>query len=285
MKNFILSLIVLFASFHSQSAQNSQRPVPTLTLKPVQGNVQIVDGGLGNMTLLVSGNELLVVDTKAEEAGVPIEELLKSQLSGKTLKYIINTHTHWDHTGNNKRLAGNATIIAHKNARRGLEKKGAEAEVGWPNLTFDAEMSLYFGGEEIRLIHYPLSHTNHDIVVYFTKSNVIAMGDMYFSGMYPFIATGGTLSGLIANLKTIIDMLPTDVKIVPGHGPISTLSDLKATHAMLVGTSQYIKQQIDAGQSIDDVKKAGLPSWTPTWGKGFCNEVCWIETLYNLLKP
>jgi cyclase len=261
----------------------AQRPVPTLTLTPLRGNVHVLEGGLGNMTMLIHNNDILVVDTKAEEAGVPIEDLMTKQLPGKKIKYIVNTHMHWDHTGNNKRLGKDAVIIAQQHARKPHADSGGVRD-GNPDLTFDSEMSIYFGGEVIRLIHFPRSHTDHDLVAFFTKSKVISMGDMYFTGMYPYITDDGDLKGLIANLNTIIGMMPPDVKVVPGHGPVSTLEDLKATCRMLVETSEYMRKQIDSGKSLEQISKEGLPAWTPAWGKGFCKEACWIETVYGFLK-
>jgi len=281
MKHYIAFLLLLAATVCSANAQNNKRPVPTLSLKPLQGGVQLIDGGLGNMTLLVSNDEVLIVDTKAEEAGAPLEAMFKNELAGKRIRYIVNTHMHWDHTGNNKLLGKGATIIAQQNARDPMMTDSVSADDGLPNLTFDKETHLFFGGEEIRLIHWPFSHTDHDLIVYFTQSHVVAMGDMYFSGMYPFVAGGGNLDSLIVNLNSIINMLPADVKIVPGHGPVSSLDDLRSTHRMLSETSQYIKMKIESGASLEAVLKDGLPDWTPTWGKGFCNEKCWIETVYH----
>jgi glyoxylase-like metal-dependent hydrolase (beta-lactamase superfamily II) len=262
----------------------AQQKAASLTLTPLQGNVYFLDGGLGNMTVLVDANELLVVDTKAKEAGDSLEHFLMRDLKGKKVSYIINTHMHWDHTGNNERIGKDAVIIAHVNSRRSLKGDSAKISPGWPEVTFDSEMSIHFAGDEVRLIHFPKSHTDHDLVAWFTRSKVLAMGDMYFSGMYPYIADDGDLKGLITSLGKIIAMMPPDIRIVPGHGPVSTLKDLKATHTMLIETSAFIERQIAAGKSLEEIKKEGLGKWTPVWGKGFCKEACWIETLYQYLK-
>ena len=85
-------------------------------------------------------------------------------------------------------------------------------------------MSVHFNGEEIKVIHYPHGHTDGDSVIFFTGSNVVHMGDNFFAGRFPFVdlESGGSVEGLTKNIGEIIGKLPAGVKIIPGHGPISS---------------------------------------------------------------
>lgn len=251
----------------------------SLVLRPVQGQVYTVTGGLGNVAVLYDSAHILLVDTKIDSAAMKMKQVFAQQLPGRRIKYIINTHMHFDHTGGNTLLGSEAVIIGQRNAKQYKHDKPVE----WPTLTFDSTLTIYFNGEEVQLIHYPHSHTDHDVVVYFKNSKVLSMGDMYFSGIFPFVTSQGSIKGLIANLGSIIDMLPEDVKIIPGHGPVSTLSDLRATRNMLIETAAFVEKQAKAGKSLEQIKKEGLPKEWAAWADGYCRQDCWIEELYEFM--
>jgi cyclase len=109
------------------------------------------------------------------------------------------------------------------------------------------------------------------------------MGDDFFSGRFPFVdlESGGNVEGLIKNIGNVIQKLPTGVKLIPGHGPISTLDDLKQYHRMLLETTALVRQKMGAGKTIEQIKAEGLPDeWKP-WGTGFIKTDQWIETIYR----
>src|SRR3990172_181053 len=143
-------------------------------------------------------------------------------------------------------FSGVEIIIPHANVRKRLIVKqelfGQPVEPlpkeGLPVVTFDDSLAVHFNDEEIRVFHLPNGHTDGDCVVLFPKSNVVHMGDHMFAGMFPFVdlAHGGNVEGMAKNIAKVIGELPPDVKIIPGHGPISTLDDLKTFHRMLVET-------------------------------------------------
>jgi glyoxylase-like metal-dependent hydrolase (beta-lactamase superfamily II) len=144
-------------------------------------------------------------------------------------------------------------------------------------------MSIYFGGEEVRLVHYPSGHTDGDTVVFFKGSNVVHLGDDFFVGRFPFvdIDTGGNVQGLINNIGSLLTTIPADAKLIPGHGPVSTHADLKTYHAMLIDTAKIIQDAMKAGKSLDEIKKAGLPEKYTEAGSGFIKTPAWIETIYR----
>ena len=154
---------------------------------------------------------------------------------------------------------------------------------GLPVVTFDDSLTVHFNDEEIRVFHLPNGHTDGDSVVLFTKSNVVHMGDHMFAGMFPFVDLdhGGNVEGMAKNIAKVIGQLPLDVKIIPGHGPISTLDDLKTFHRMLVETTDIVKKRIAAGKTLGQIKSEGLPDPWKTWGDGFIKTDSWLETVYK----
>jgi cyclase len=123
-------------------------------------------------------------------------------------------------------------------------------------------------------------------VIFFTKSNVVHMGDDFFNGIYPFIDTdnGGSVKGLITNLQKLLEQIPADAKIIPGHGPIATTKELRAYLAMLQGTTQIVETGIKAGKTADQLKKEKALAKFDSWGKGFLKPDDFIDQLYKELK-
>ncbi|PYS74805.1 MAG: hypothetical protein DMF69_00640 [Acidobacteria bacterium] len=149
-------------------------------------------------------------------------------------------------------------------------------------ITFDQSLSVYFNGEEIKVIHFPAGHTDGDSIIFFTTSNVIHMGDDFFSGSFPFVDldSGGSVQGMAKNIGEIIPKISPGAKIIPGHGPISSIDDVKAYHRMLLGTTAFIQKKISARKSLAQIKKEGLPAEWKSWGEGFIKTDQWIDLVY-----
>src|SRR5215212_5741957 len=111
------------------------------------------------------------------------------------------------------------------------------------------------------MIHVPPAHTDNDSVIYFTGANVIHFGDTFFSGRFPNIdlVGGGDVRGYIRNVADALRKVPADAKLIPGHGPLSTVKELKEFHEMLVETSAIVQKAIDEGKTMEEAKVAGLP--------------------------
>src|SRR5882672_704192 len=156
----------------------------------VAGNIYMIDGtggfAGGNIGVSVGDDGILVVDDQFAPLADKIEAALKSLNPGK-LKFVLNTHHHGDHTGGNAAFgAKDATIIAQSNVRDRLTKDAKLKKEAYPVITFDQSASVHFNGEEIKLIHYGPGHTDGDSVIYFTKANVVHMGDQFVNG-FPFV--------------------------------------------------------------------------------------------------
>jgi glyoxylase-like metal-dependent hydrolase (beta-lactamase superfamily II) len=154
-----------------------------------------------------------------------------------------------------------------------------------PVITLNDRASVYFNGEEIRLWHIGPGHTDGDVIVQFTKSGVIHMGDQFVNPRFPFVdvASGGTVAGYIKTVGDVLASCDDNVKIIPGHGALATKADLKKFHDMLVGTSTLVKQGVAAGKSVSDIKAD--PAWQQ-WREfstdaSFVSANRWIDALYN----
>ena len=244
--------------------------------------IDLLPASADNYIYLVSDVDLglaMVVDPG--EAEVVIETLQEKDLQ---LALILNTHHHGDHTGGNAVFgAKDATIIAQSRVRERLAKDSALTKEALPVITFDESASVHFNGEEIKLIHYGPGHTDGDSVIYFTKANVVHMGDQFFNGGFPFVDlnSGGSMDGYLKTVATVLEKIPADAKIIPGHGTLATVDDLKKYHAMLQETTAIVKAGIAERKSLEDLKAAGLPNEFKEFGTGFIKTDRWIETIYN----
>lgn len=257
----------------------------------VNGNVYMLEGAGGNIGVSVGPDGILIVDDQF----APLAEKIKAalnKLSEGNLKFILNTHWHGDHTGGNASLGREAPIIAHDNVRKRLstdqdlvffkQKVPASPKEAWPVITFDQSLSVHFNGEEIKVIHFPHGHTDGDSIIFFTTSNVIHMGDDFFAGRFPFVDldSGGSVQGLAKNIGEVIPKIPAGAKIIPGHGPISSIDDVKAYHRMLLETTAFIQKKINSKKSLAQIKKEGLPAEWKSWGEGFIKPDQWIDLVY-----
>ncbi len=288
---FSLTLLLVCLSAGSVRAQQDFSKVEIKATK-VAGNVYMLEGAGGNIGVSVGADGILIVDDQFAPLAEKIRAALKTLGDGK-LKFVLNTHYHGDHTGSNVVFGPEAPIIAQTNVRKRLEteqnvlgeKVPPSPKAALPVITFDQAVSIHFNGEEIRAVHFPHGHTDGDSVIFFTGSNVVHMGDDFFAGRFPFVDLdgGGDVVSLTNNVSQIIATLPADVKIIPGHGPLSNLDDLKLFRRMLFETTAIIRKQIDAQRTLDQIKAAGLPDeWKP-WGTGFIKPERWIETVYRSL--
>ncbi|HZF11331.1 MAG TPA: MBL fold metallo-hydrolase [Thermoanaerobaculia bacterium] len=261
----------------------------------VAGKVYMLTGAGGNIGVSVGEDGLLIVDDQYAPLADKIRAALKGLGEGK-LKFILNTHWHGDHTGGNESFGAEAPIVAHINVRRRMSTEQHMSMFGntvpaspakaLPVVTYDQRISIHFNGEEIKVVHFPHGHTDGDSVIYFTGAKVVHMGDDFFNGMFPFVDldSGGSVQGMAENVGKVLRDLSADAKVIPGHGKLSDVNGLKAFHHMLVTTTDIVRQEMKAGKSLDDIKKAGLPAEWKEWGAGFIDTPHWLEMVYNSLK-
>lgn len=288
MKRVVWSWLVCFALWLAAPAM-AQQEFEDVELKSqhVRGNIYMINGTGGNIGVSVGEDGILIIDDKFAPLADKIRAALEDMGPGE-LKFILNTHYHGDHTGANPVFGPDVPILAHTNVRKRLQNppRGEPTpKEGWPVITFDHSVSVHFNGEEIKVIHFPRGHTDGDSVIFFTGSNVVHMGDDFFNGIFPFVDLdgGGNVLGMTRNIEKILEKLPDDVKIIPGHGPLATVDDLKEFHTMLVETTEHVRQQMLAGSSRDQVKAEGLPEKWTGWGWQFIPEDRWIDIVWGSL--
>jgi cyclase len=275
--------------------------VPMETQK-LADNVTMFDGPGGAVTVLNGPDGKFVVDSFVAPAWPRLKAALDG-LGNAPLKYVINTHWHFDHTDNNAHLhATGATVLAHENTTKRMSEPhdlpvlyrgpdGALASLHFdpspvealPQQTFAASYQLQANGETLSLQHVPPAHTDSDIYVHFQEANVISLGDLFFNGMYPYIdpGTGGTIAGMIAVADKILSLADNDTKIVAGHGPLGTKADLTKSRDMLVTSRDRVQKLKSAGKSaLDAVAEKPLADLDPVWGNGIINSEQWVQIVY-----
>jgi glyoxylase-like metal-dependent hydrolase (beta-lactamase superfamily II) len=255
-----------------------------IEILPVQGNVYMLVGPVGNSTVQVGDDGVLIVDTQFAELSDKILAAIRT-LSDGPIRYVLNTHAHPDHTGGNEPIAragstiagGNvsgtikdaaegAAVIAHENVLIAMTKRKPPAsQDSLPTDTFFVERKdLYFNGEAVQLFHEPAAHTDGDSIVYFRKSDVISAGDVFVTTTYPLIdlAAGGNIEGIIAALNRIIEIaVPADRQedgtlIVPGHGRLCDEADVVEYRDMLTIVRDRIKDMVEHGFTLEQVQAA-----------------------------
>ena len=198
---------------------------------PLTSSLYQIEGAGGNITASIGADGVLLVDDDFSQMADKLLEKLK-ELKGGVPRFIVNTHFHYDHTGGNEIFGPTATIIAATEVRDRLmteqvlwgKKHPAAPTKALPILTFDQSVTLHMNGEDVKLVHLPHGHTDGDTVAFFSQSNVVSVGDLYLSGMYPIFHPehDGGLNGLVQNIEWVLAHTPANAKIVAGHGPLST---------------------------------------------------------------
>jgi cyclase len=263
----------------------------------VAGNVYMLEGAGGNIGASVGDDGIVIVDDQF----APLADKIRAALKGvtdKPVRFVINTHYHGDHTGGNEPFSQTSTIIAQDNVRKRLETGGRAGNGGsvkfdakpapkaaLPIITFEHDVTVHLNGEDIRALHFPAGHTDGDSVIYFPKSNVVHMGDDFVTYGFPFIDVdgGGSIQGMIDGVEKAIANLPADVKVIPGHGPISNLDDVRAYVKMLKDTKAVVEKALAQGKTLDQMKQEKILDPWQKYSGDFIKTDAFIETLYNSL--
>jgi cyclase len=254
-----------------------------ITATPVAGKITMLQGNGGNIAVSLGDDGVLMVDDQF----APLSDKIKAaitKLGGSAPELLLNTHWHGDHSGGNENFADKATIIAHDNVRvRIADPANERVAAALPVITFANGLSIHFNGEEIKLIHLPHGHTDGDSAVWFTGSNVIHMGDEYVVGGFPFIDlnSGGSVEGLIDNHANILAQIPDNIRVIPGHGGLSTKAEMASWIEGVRTTAKIVTDQMVAGKTLAAIIEQGLPEQYASWGMGFINEAAYITAVYT----
>jgi glyoxylase-like metal-dependent hydrolase (beta-lactamase superfamily II) len=277
------------AFIHAQLSQ------PAVTTTPVAGPIFIIQGaGGGNIGVIANPSGAFMIDAMDERSADQIRTALKALPGGDKIRIVVNTHWHSDHTDGNKVFGPGSVVIAHENVRSLLAKPqtmmGQQTQAlpaaALQTITYSDKLTLWMGNMPVRLVHYPNAHSNGDTVVFIDEYKTIHMGDMFFHGMFPFldVANGGSIENWVRQLDTIMATLPADTKIIPGHGPLCGIAELKSFRQMLFDSAEVVRKQMKEGKTLEQIKAAGLPDRFTPWTKGFLTTPQWLELVYRSLE-
>ena len=250
------------------------------------------DGEAGNIAIYENPDGLVLVDDQWIEL-LPIVKQLLATITDKPVKYVLNTHFHYDHTDGNKVFGKEGTIIiSHDNIRKRLEEKQvlslsnlvqkAYPFEALPFITFSDSLTLNEPNEKIKVYHVKNAHTDGDSFIEFMNANIIHTGDVFVRYGFPYIDdnNGGNIYGMIEAMDMLINYTNDSTKIIPGHGQISYKKDLIAYRNMLVTVVTRIKDGIENNLTIEQIKEQKpLKNLDLAWD-GFFN----LEKIYGMVK-
>jgi cyclase len=277
-------------------AQQQDLSKVEIKVTKVSGSVYMLEGAGGNIAASVGDDGIVIVDDQFAPLADKIRAALKG-ITDKPLRFIINTHYHFDHTGGNLPLH-DATIIAHDNVRKRLAQSNMLGNGGsmkmeqpagppeaLPVITFQHDVTLHVNGEDIHALHAPSGHTDGDSLVFFPKSNVLHTGDDFVRYGFPFIdiGGGGSSKGMIAALEGAMEHVPADVKVIPGHGALSTLTDVRDFVKMLKETRAAVEKEVKAGKTLQQIQQAKVLAPWQKYSGPFVSTDLFIETIFNEL--
>jgi len=257
----------------------------------------LLTGRGGNMGLSVGEDATFLIDDQFAPLTPKIRAAI-AELTDQPVKFVFNTHWHFDHVGGNENFGETGSVIvAHDNVRERMSKDQfleafnrevpASPPEALPVVTFNDRVTFHLNGETIRAFHTPHAHTDGDSIIHFDGANVFHMGDTFFHKTYPFIdgSSGGSVDGVIEAVNSVLAMTDVDSVIIPGHGPIATRDDLRAYRDMLATVRDSINAMIADGMSLEQVQAA-----RPTADfdavhneMGMFEPAQWVGLIYGLL--
>jgi cyclase len=259
-------------------------------------NLTLLSGPGGNVVILNGSDGKFIVDTFVSLAWPRLKESLDA-LGNAPLKYVIDTHWHFDHTDNNAAFhAAGANVLAHENTKKRMSQQQtipvlnvtfppSPAEA-LPQQTFPSSQKLQANGETLTLQHFAPAHTDSDIYVHFEKANVLHMGDTFFNGSYPLVdaGSGGKLNGMIAAADKGLSLVNSDTKIVPGHGPLGNKADLTKFRNMLVTARDRVQKLKSSGKTAEEAMATKpLADLDAEWAKGLLTADLFVQVIYLTL--
>lgn len=231
------------------------------------GPLHVLEGAGGNVAVFVAEEGVLLVDDKLAPATADVKAAVGA-ITGKPIRFVVNTHWHRDHSGGNEALAGDGSVIvAHENVRKRMSVDGFIAVFGrktqasppraLPVVTFTQDVTFHLGGETISVVHVEGAHTDGDSLVRFHQANALHMGDCFLPGSFPVIdsVNGGSFPGLIAAVDKALGLADAQTRIVPGHGPVSTREELQDWRTMLATLYERVSRAVAEGKTLDQVKQ------------------------------
>lgn len=297
MKTGFISIALFLAAAIPAAAQ---RPPPGTgedhTQLVASGIYSVNWGDMGlNVGVFTGSDGVLLIDAQDEPA-VPRLKSELAKISAAPVRFVIDSHWHFDHVGGNETFAREgAVVIAQTNTRTRMMaeqvnplggKQRAFPAAAWPQITFDDSISLRFNGDDITVTHVPNAHTDGDAIVLFRKADVLFAADLFNSGDYTRIdPRGGSIDGMIAAYRALLPMLDDKVRVVPGRGRVTGKKDLEEYLNVMIGLRDRIARMMQAGLTVEQVVAAKPGAdFDPRWGNGPIRPDQYVEEVYADLK-
>jgi cyclase len=276
--------------------------LPDWDKTPVQDHdlghgVHMLESFGGNIGVLAGDQGVLLVDAEWPQLHDKVIAAV-SRISAKPIRYLVNTHWHWDHVGGDSLLARMGAVIFSSDETRAHivdEQKAGHPRgtpympdpAGIPVVTVTSDMKLHLAGQTVLIIHAPPAHTDGDLIVRFLEADVIQTGDTFFHGFYPDIDQphGGTIDGMIAFYDTLYRMCGPKTKIIPGHGAIASREDVREYQGMLREVRNRVAKAIAAGMTEEQlVATHPLDDLDIKWGGNLIKQPYLLRIVYEELK-
>lgn len=276
------------------SAHNQDDNGPQFSQKKLSENLYMLSGKGGNLAVSIGVDGILLIDDDYVDMAEKTRAAIKA-ISDEPVKFLINTHWHFDHTGGNEMLGDSGTIIvAHDNVRERLLNGGfikafnmavePANQKALPVVTFAQSMSFHWNNDTIDVIHPSGSaHTDGDAVILFKNDNVLHMGDLYFNNIYPFIdaSSGGSMKGVIDSVTMLLEKIDDETRVIPGHGPLSNKAELMEYRNMLQAVYSKVLALKNSGQTLEQVIAAKpTAAFDEKWNGGFLKADAWVGIIY-----
>lgn len=288
-----LLALLLAGPVAAQTTDFSKVEIKTQVLAP---GVAVLFGEGGNIGVSSGPDGTLLIDDQFAPLTPKILAAV-AKLGAPSVRLLVNTHWHFDHSGGNENLGKTGTVIvAQDNVRQRMSADqankflrmtfAASPRAALPVITFAESITLHLNDDDISIAHVPNAHTDGDALVKFTRANILHAGDVFVRYGLPFIdpESGGSALGMIAAVDKALAMTDANTKIIPGHGEVASRADLQAYRAMLATITGRVDAGIKAGQPLAAIL-AGKPAAAWDNGpKGFISGDAFVTTVYNSLK-
>jgi glyoxylase-like metal-dependent hydrolase (beta-lactamase superfamily II) len=260
--------------------------------------VHMLESFGGNIGVLAGEEGILLIDAEWPQLHDKVLAAV-THISPKPIRYLVNTHWHWDHVGADGLFARNGAVIFSSSQTReyiakeqatGTSDPGspyARDPAAIPVVTVDHGLQFHLAGQTVELIHVPPAHTNGDLIVRFVEADVIQTGDTFFHGFYPDIDQphGGTIDGMIAFYDTLYKMCGPNTRIIPGHGPVAKREDVREYQGMLREVRKRVAKAVDSGLTEEAlIASHPLDDLDRKWGGNLIKQPYLLAIVYEELK-
>lgn len=258
--------------------------------------VAVLFGAGGNIGVSYGDDATVIIDDQFAPLSMKIERAV-ANLGATPVKYVVNTHWHFDHTGGNEHFGGTgATIFAHDNVRVRMAAGGSAAgrdippspSEALPVVTYAQGLRFHLNGDTINLMFLGGGHTDGDSVVIWEEDNIVHMGDLYFNiSGYPFIdvASGGNVYNAMRSLEIVIEMIDDETQVIPGHGPMSNREELVAYRTMIGEAVSRVDAMRAEGMELADVIAAQPLADFDRGEGGFIDADSFVTAIWNSEQP